>query len=389
MKNIIPLSSIDHIFTGTGSYPIEFVFAYDGIIDADKLEKSLGETMKHFPPASARLVRVSGEDYAFQPEEGCYVFEVVESNVSFSDTDMRGIFLNPVETCEHEILTKIRLTQTPKGSVLGVSMSHAVADGFSYFFFLANWARAFHGKSLIPASHDRSLLIREGHETVDAGKIYEKAGLFYGEKRKSLDRDAIRWETILYPREELRTLLEEAQKDCEARLSHNDIVVGLLWKRFISRWNTEQGEHQTYINCPVDYRRLMEGFPKTYFGNAVALATTPLSYEKLMNSGLADLALMVRRNIAGINERYIHDGLKILNALNRQEGVEANERIHVSHPGSGLLVTNLSRLPVNDIRFDAGPPLRYEILTPVPRGAVILPHKDGVMVRVSYPEAMS
>ena len=38
MKNnlsdrIIPLSSIDHIFTGTGSYPIDFIFAYQAKLD--------------------------------------------------------------------------------------------------------------------------------------------------------------------------------------------------------------------------------------------------------------------------------------------------------------------------------------------------------------------
>ena len=389
MENIIPLSTIDHIFTGTGSYPVEFVFAYDGTIDARKLEESLKDVMKHFPPASARLIRVSDEAYAFQPEVDCYAFEVVEHNVNFNDTDMRGIFLDPVETHEHEMMTKIRLTQTPAGSVLGVSMSHAVADGFSYFLFLANWARAFHGKPVIPASHDRNLLIRESHEEVDAVKIYDRAGLFYGKKRKSLDRDVIHWETIRYPYCELKSLLQEARKDYEARLSHNDIVVGLLWKKFMSPWNTEQGDHRTYISCPVDYRRLLDGFPKTYFGNAVALATTPLSYEKLMNAGLAELALMVRRSIAGVNEQYIHEGLKVLNALSRQEGVAANEHIHVSHPDSGLLVTNLSRLPVNDIVFNAGPPVHYEILTPVPRGAVILPDEDGIMVRVSYPEELS
>ena len=39
----IPLTPIDHIFTGVGSYPIEFVFAYRDTIDPDRLLASLRE----------------------------------------------------------------------------------------------------------------------------------------------------------------------------------------------------------------------------------------------------------------------------------------------------------------------------------------------------------
>jgi hypothetical protein len=116
MDNLIPLSSIDHIFTGLGSYPIEFIFAYEGQIDPEKLIASLKETMKYFPPASARLTRLSDEAYAFNPMPECYSIEVGEGVVSFEDTAQREIFIDPVETFENEILTRIRLTQTPAGS---------------------------------------------------------------------------------------------------------------------------------------------------------------------------------------------------------------------------------------------------------------------------------
>ena len=41
-----PLSPIDHIFTGVGSYPIEFLFAYDGLIDEGRLLRTLEETLQ-------------------------------------------------------------------------------------------------------------------------------------------------------------------------------------------------------------------------------------------------------------------------------------------------------------------------------------------------------
>jgi hypothetical protein len=77
--------------------------------------------------------------------------------------------------------------------------------------------------------------------------------------------------------------------------------------------------------------------------------------------------------------------MEVLDQLQKQSGPGINEYIHVTHPGSGMLVTNLSRLPVPEVEFGAGPPVSYEILTPAQRGAVILPSSDGIEIRVCCP----
>jgi len=387
MNNIIPLTPIDHIFTGVGSYPIEFVFVYNDKIDEKKLRSSLEETLTYFPPAASTNRKETDVQYVFVPVENGYSLEVIESSVNFDETEKRDIFIDPVKTQEGEILTKIRLTHTPSGSVLGVSISHAVADGFSYFHFLSSWARIFHDLEVFPPSHDRDLLIKpiESKEKIDSEKILLDAGLFYDQKRKEIDRDKLIWETLHISNKELKSLLAEAQKDTRVRLSFNDIIVGTLWQRYIEQWNMDSEDHFTYISCPYDYRRLLFELSNTYFGNAVALATTRLSYTKLMHSKLSDLALLVRKNIASVNKDYIYKGLNTLSAIRNEKGVEVNERIHVASPKDGLLVTNLSRLPVNQIEFGVGPPVIYEILTPANRGAVILPDDNGIQVRVCCP----
>lgn len=386
MQNNIPLTPIDHVFTGTGSYPIEFVFSYNAQIDPKRLLSSFKETIKFFPPLQSKLQKIE-DTYWFQEDQQGYHFEVVNSNVNFDETDKREIFIDPVATIEGEALTRIRLTQTPKGSVLGVSISHCIADGFSYFFFLASWARTFHGKSILPPSHERELLIPDSiHDgKISSQEVLAKTGLFLGERRMDILRDNLIWETIKYSNAELKTIHENAQKECEVRLSFNDVIVATLWKRYMKQWRINSDDHLTYINCPFDYRRLIPEFPKTYFGNAVTLATTPLSYEKLMEVKLSELAILIRNSIASIDEHYITNGLKILGSLSKNEGLSINENIHVCPPESGLLVTNLSRLPVKDIEFNAGPPVKYEILTPTTRGAVVLPSVDGIEVRVCCP----
>ena len=54
---IAALSSIDHIFTGIGSYPIEFIFSYNKKLNEKALKSSLMEIIKHFPPVSSKLGR--------------------------------------------------------------------------------------------------------------------------------------------------------------------------------------------------------------------------------------------------------------------------------------------------------------------------------------------
>ena len=160
MLTPIPLTPIDHIFTGAGSYPIEFVFTYNAIIDEEKLRTSLEETLNYFPPAKSTLKIDADGKYVFVPLEKGYSLDVIKSPVNFEDTEKRDQFIDPVKSLEGEVLTRVRLTQTPNGSVLGVSISHAVVDGFSYFYFLSSWARVFNGLDVFPPSHDRSLLIK-------------------------------------------------------------------------------------------------------------------------------------------------------------------------------------------------------------------------------------
>ena len=386
MNKNIPLSPIDHVFTGQGSYPIEFVFAYNNLIDEKQLLSSFKEVLNFFPPATSKLEPADGAYWLREDPEG-YHFEVVPGDVGFDETANRELFIDPVNSVEGEPLIRIRLTQTPKGSVLGVSISHSVADGFSYFYFLTGWARIFHGKSIVPPSHERTLL-NYGYGKVgdNPGKeLLENCGLFLNKKRTEINRDKLQWETLNFSEAELKSLLEETQKECEARLSFNDVVVATLWKRYMKQWRKNDQDEMTYMSCPFDYRRLLPDFPKTYFGNAVALATMPLSYEKLMAASLSELAIMVRKGIGSVSAQYIREGLSTLRGITKKEGVQINEKIHVAHPTQGLLVTNLSRLPVRDIEFNAGPPVKFEILTPANRGAVILPGHDGIEVRVCCP----
>lgn len=388
-EKLIPLSSIDHIFTGIGSYPIEFIFSYREKLDEQSLRSSLNEIIKHFPPISSILVKLSDQEYGFELSSDGIVFEVRNSDLRFEENDNKYEYINPVHTLEGNPLSKIRITHTPVGSVLGVSISHAIADGFSYFHFLSSWARMFHGKPFYPPVHQRSLLVSKDYKKPDnilsPADILNGAGLFLSGKREEIRKEDLKWESRIFNNDELKGLLAEAQKNTDIRLSFNDIVTSQISKDFLIKWQVTGHKDQCYISCPVDFRRILDSFPKTYFGNAVSLATTELNFEELKAIPLSGLALKIRSNVKRVNEMRVNENINTLTALRFQQNLNIFGRIHVMHPESGLLVTNLSRLPVPEIEFNAGQPSNYSILTQTVRGAVVLPHPNGLEVRVCCP----
>ena len=382
----IPLSPIDHIFTGKGSYPIQFAFAYPGTIHAGQLQKSLAEVLKYFPPLQSRLVKISNHSSGLSPTPDGLLFQVVDSPITFQDAADCSIFLDPVHSIEGEPLTRIKLTHTPGGSVLGVSISHAVADGFSYFHFLASWARVFHGKTFPHPTHQRELLIpnlSEPLEPVSPDEVLSRSGLFRLGKRADTPRTQVECDHLNLSQKMLGQLRAEALKDRDARLTDNDIITAYLWKQYLPLWN--RGGGTTFASVPFDFRRALSGFPRTYFGSAVYLAVASADYDTLVNASLGELALLVRKAIAGVNQEQVQASLETLEWVRRQEGLAVMEELHVLHPRCGLLVTNLSRLPIQDIAFNAGPPAAFQVLAPAPRGAVVLPAPDGVDVRVYHP----
>lgn len=382
-----PLSAIDHVFTGVGSYPVEFIFRYNKRIDEKRLRDSLLKTVEFFPMISSLLVSQNDDSYGFELSPDGLLFSVADSPLNFEENENKYDYIDPVETLEGSPLSRIRLTHMPEGSVLGVSISHSLADGFSYFHFLSSWARIFHGKQIFPPVHQRELLnTPEVIENDILGNSFrERTGLFLEDKRIPIPKNKLMWETRNYKQDQIKELLSETQQEADLRLSHNDLVTSLLAQEYLVKWSRENGAERCYISCPVDFRRLLEGFPVTYFGNAVAMASFELPLKTLKEIGLADLAGKIRKNTGKVNGSFIRQSISTLISLRKQLGRKIFERVHVMHPQGGLLVTNLSRLPIQDIEFDAGPPVQYDILTQTVRGAVVLPAQDGYEARICCP----
>jgi len=386
--NVYPLSPVDHIFTGVGSQPITFAFSYNQVLDPGLLEKSLHETLSYFPILRSKLVKISKTDYEFHISEEGLTFDVRESKVNFEKAGGIEQYIIPVNSIAGKPLTKITLTQTPGGSVLAVSISHALVDGFSYFHFFSSWARICRGESIIKPSLQRDVLLAnftKDEKIITANDIYTNCGLFFGGKRRELKTGPVYEERFSLSKDTVRSILEDTKNGPGISLTENDIITALLWQKYIPLWSKENKNQQTYVTCPVDIRRVMNGLPRNYFGCALSFGTAAINFNGLLGASIGDLAILVRNSVRKVKNDYILRSSGTLESLRKQKGPDAMEQVHLRHPHHGIIVTNLTRLPIRYLDFGSGAPPDFLAYVDVLGGAAILPAEKGVDIYVAHP----
>jgi hypothetical protein len=174
-KPMLTLSPIDHVFVGAGAYPITFLLHYPGGLDVAKLRPALQRALAVHWPLACTLAVTDEQRYVFV--SAARQIEIQEahtaSKFSAANRDAYAQFIDGVRSRVGEDLCRVRVTHGANGAVLGVSISHALTDGFSYFSFLMNWALAARGMELGPISHAREVLSSVG----DGGAIDAKEDL--------------------------------------------------------------------------------------------------------------------------------------------------------------------------------------------------------------------
>ena len=381
----ISLSPVDYIFTGAGSQPITFGFYYPEKQDADKLKESLNEAIKYFTVLKSSLKQISEKDFAFEICEDGLTFEIHHVDFEFDKKDNITKYILPVKTIEGNPLTKISLTHTRNGSVLVISISHALVDGFSYFHFLSSWARISKSERFIPPHIDRNLFgdfIQKSDKEITKDDLLKNSGLFYGIKRE--DTETAANERLFIPSETIKEISERARSK-NILLTENDVITGMLWKKYLIDWTNTGADTQTYLSFPFDFRRVLSGFPRNYFGCAVCFGTAELSIEKLAEAPEEEVAQIVKKSVAKIKSEYISNSINTLDNFRNQKGAAAFEKLHLRDPENGIIITNISRLPVRELNFGNGEPTEVLTYAEVIRSAAILPALNGVEILAASP----
>lgn len=387
---LLALNPIEHVFTGCGSQPITFAFSYSATLDPEVLRRGLADTLDSFPMARSQLKKTSVNEYAFQLMDAGLTFDVEQTDLVFQRSRQVEQYVTPVSSFEGQPLTKITLTQTPKGSVLAVSMSHALVDGFSYFHFLSSWARTCRGARILEPSMDRDTLLansQAGAEEISAREIRDRCGLFFEGDRCGAPAGPDDCERFFISDEVIKSHLNSIEGTGGSSLSENDVITAFLWKKSLTTWISTEPNPDTSVTCPVDFRRIVPGFPRSYFGCALCFATASIDLRGLAKASVGDLAVRVKAAVNKVRGPYISASMDALDGVRRQKGLAALEHVHLRHPSHGLIVTNLTRMPILDIDFGFGSPLDFSTYVEVRRSAAILPAEGGVEVMVVRPES--
>ena len=382
------LSPVDHIFTGRGGYPINFLLFFPGKIDPVRTRASLERAVELFTPFRSRLVASldQGKTFEFQESSQGLGWNVQKSTALPAREDLHALtdMMKSAQGIPGESLLEVTLTHHAEGSALGVSGSHCVVDGYSYFMFLVAWSKLFRNETPVSPELDRNLLLSNAplqDGIFDRARVFRDTGFAFCERLRPGDSSRVTWEVLDFSKAELESLYQVATSKTGVRLSLNDVLSAEIWRRF-TRMHQKSGQRLS-LACAFDYRRAHGNLSPFYFGNAVRGASFEADYAEVLESEPYELALRVNRAVQAIDARSVQDSLECLESLRRQEGLGAMERFQVADPDTGFLVTNLSRLPLLDLDFGTGTPTDFRILTPARHTAVVLPLRDGLRVQIA------
>ncbi|MGE5386368.1 MAG: acyltransferase [Betaproteobacteria bacterium] len=386
----LPLTPIDYVFTGNSAYPVGFVFHYRYRIDAARLHAALAQILLAFRSATYRLEAISTTQYVLSPHQGEVAFSTA-AMPSRRAADMPSYdCIDSVQTRENEPLCRIRLTETADGTALGISFSHVVADGFSCFYFLAELAKAFRQEPLSAPELDRGWYQPRPFvlaKPLTSAEAIDLTGFARGRHRQDIPQSDVAWEHIHVSEAEVAGLMAEASAQTACRLSRNDVLTAYLWKKYVPQWLGSQTAEDASFCLPFDVRRFSHWVSPRHFGNGICLAGAHLPYKRFSAASLGELAALVRATVDKVTEDYARTAYDVFGATREREGLAAMGEFHVSDQCSGILVTNLSRVPLESVDFGAGAPFSFATVADAPRAAIVLPAADGFQIDVCLPRA--
>jgi hypothetical protein len=378
---MIPLSPIDYYFLRPNLYTIQFVFEYDRPLNAERIGLAFKELSQFNPIGRFHLVELSDHEVVLQDSRKDIPVAVAKVSEEPCVTTMDGLLtlIDPVINEFKSPLVKVLVTESPSKFYLGVSFSHILGDGFSFLMYMRSVARVFQGHPLDHSvDHDRSRLIPNSESRSQKSALQSLfADTGYDKIQSDAPREMIH-EHFHFSSKELSELKQSVTLNTAEKISDNDVIMASLLLRYRDRVPlTRTGK--LLVRCPVDYRRILPGFPTFYFGNAIKDAFAMFTPESEAEMSFANIVQSIRSAVKAVNPDSIQKGLRSLDNLRQEEGLKIFKDIGCP----GLLVTNLSKLPFFEIDLGSGPPLRFFPATPCSQLGIILPAKDGVTVQVS------
>ncbi|HTU63407.1 MAG TPA: hypothetical protein VMF89_33325, partial [Polyangiales bacterium] len=97
---------------------------------------------------------------------------------------------------------------------------------------------------------------------------------------------------------------------------------------------------------------------------------------------LGQLATRIQQSVSRVFASNPRERVATLEALRRLHGLRGPQSVQLRHPQRGMVVTNMSRLPLAQLDFGCGAPTTARLVVEVSGMAAVLPARDGVSVTV-------
>lgn len=389
----VELAPIDYGFSREGSHAITLLYYFEQRQSFERLYASLATTLDRFYPLKGRLTAEADHRWSIveSTESPLGAAKFVESELqTMPDLDDLAAIQKlavSVDTRMGSSLAAFALIHLPVGSLLSVSLNHGAVDGYAYFFFLMSWAAENRGTRLPDPNHERALLNFGTHSIREASArdiLQESQAVALPATRFDARLERVRYEQLTLTNAFVKTETEQASRELGTKLSRNDVLTAWLWKRCTAQWN-HPGDKLSVI-CAVDARRWLEELTPLYFGNASFAATVRLSYDEVISSSVATLAAQIRSSVESIDRATLESDLRRWEAL-RARGWYENDNPLSSrawHPDTGILVTNMTRIPLEQVDFGGGVPAQLYAVG-ARRVVVMMSCSHGYRVLIGHP----
>jgi shikimate O-hydroxycinnamoyltransferase len=397
--------------------PLSYVHFFAARLDADALRAGLARTLASFPALTGRVVAdgEGGHRVAWDAA-GAVSFVVVERDEPMPRPDVTcgakaylGELVDTIPAWRLALagapLFRARLTRYRDGSVLGVSLSHALADMHGYCLLMMHWAAQTRGAPAAEPCHERERVdaLAQGapgaaYGAADAAVAEHFVQLSRAGRVRNLARFArgaldSRTVTRRLARAELDALKQEAAVD-HPRASTHDALAAHLW-RTIGGLRALDTAHPNLLTSIVDLRRLPHaGLPESYFGNATLAVPAALPQRDVRVAPAGQRTRAVRAASERLDRERLSTVVAFL-AERRRARAFATLFPRMGIFADDLWINNWSGFPVYELDFGAGRPFWFDLpRVPLPFFALVAPAAPGgasagVDVHLSLPRALA
>jgi hypothetical protein len=285
------------------------------------------------------------------------------------------------------------------GSALGISFSHAAADGYSFYYFIKRWSQIHNGLPCSKPWHDRSALIFDAEEAPallsalpSTSKGFCRLSLWQLLKLASaflMKKNFIRCRVLRFTRPQLRAIKNAAGQHGPVSLS--DSLNAHLWQFCIKLQNSTYHRPSRRLLIPANMRFTIDHpLSENYFGNAISNVVVECSTGELMGGNISSIAKACRQRVAAHDRSYFKEQMLW---LREQEKNKNMFRIQAAvNPYAGdCFITSLFKLPVYTACFDGLMPFRAGVPSvPIPWVLFLLPAPEesgGIDVYANLPRS--